>query len=137
MNEYTCAFHCRYGCYRPTFSFLFLSSTKWKKTFLLFTGCVRLVSCLAGTKQPLWRWPSAIRGQRGHRVWRLDRRTNASRSNAFRLNYLIHDSHILSFPSCFSAVDFSTLYSNNLRVSNIRVSNRTLIYNVCPKSALA
>src|SRR6218665_1055311 len=28
------------------------------------------------------------------------------------------------------------LYNNNLRVSNIRVSNRTLIYNVCPKSAL-
>ena len=26
--------------------------------------------------------------------------------------------------------------NNNLRVSNIRVSNRTLIYNVCPKSAL-
>ena len=27
-------------------------------------------------------------------------------------------------------------YNNNLRVSNIRVSSRTLIYNVCPKSAL-
>jgi len=26
--------------------------------------------------------------------------------------------------------------NNNLRVSNIRVSNRPLIYNVCPKSAL-
>jgi len=26
--------------------------------------------------------------------------------------------------------------NNNLRVSNIRVSNRTLIYNVCPKCAL-
>ena len=26
--------------------------------------------------------------------------------------------------------------NNNFRVSNIRVSNRTLIYNVCPKSAL-
>jgi len=26
--------------------------------------------------------------------------------------------------------------NNNIRVSNIRVSNRTLIYNVCPKSAL-
>jgi len=26
--------------------------------------------------------------------------------------------------------------NNNLRVSNIRVSNRTLIYNVCPKSGL-
>ena len=26
--------------------------------------------------------------------------------------------------------------NNNLRASNIRVSNRTLIYNVCPKSAL-
>src|SRR6218665_879282 len=26
--------------------------------------------------------------------------------------------------------------NNDLRVSNIRVSNRTLIYNVCPKSAL-
>jgi len=26
--------------------------------------------------------------------------------------------------------------NGNLRVSNIRVSNRTLIYNVCPKSAL-
>ena len=26
--------------------------------------------------------------------------------------------------------------NNNLRVSNIMVSNRTLIYNVCPKSAL-
>jgi len=24
--------------------------------------------------------------------------------------------------------------NNNFRVSNIRVSNRTLIYNVCPKS---
>ena len=29
-----------------------------------------------------------------------------------------------------------TCYNNNLPVSNIRVSNRTLIYNVCPKSAL-
>ena len=28
------------------------------------------------------------------------------------------------------------VYNMNLRVSNIRVSNRTLIYNVCPKSAL-
>ena len=27
-------------------------------------------------------------------------------------------------------------HNNNLRVSNIRVSNRTLIYNLCPKSAL-
>ena len=30
----------------------------------------------------------------------------------------------------------TTTNNNNLRVSNIRVSNRTLIYNVCPKSAL-
>jgi len=26
--------------------------------------------------------------------------------------------------------------NNNFRVSNIRVSNRTLIYNVCPEAAL-
>jgi len=26
--------------------------------------------------------------------------------------------------------------NNNLRVSDIRLSNRTMIYNVCPKSAL-
>jgi len=32
--------------------------------------------------------------------------------------------------------DTTTTNNNNLRVSNIRVSNRTLIYNVCPKSAL-
>jgi len=30
----------------------------------------------------------------------------------------------------------TTSFFNNLHVSNIRVSNRTLIYNVCPKSAL-
>ena len=30
----------------------------------------------------------------------------------------------------------SSANNNNLRVSDIRLSNRTLIYNVCPKSAL-
>src|SRR6218665_1471807 len=48
---------------------------------------------------------------------------------------------------CFSCIesytpyysfDDSFLYNNNynLHVSDIRVSNRTLIYNVCPKSTL-
>src|SRR6218665_950823 len=33
--------------------------------------------------------------------------------------------------------DFETFNNNNnFRVSNIRVSNRTLIYNVCPEAAL-
>jgi len=37
--------------------------------------------------------------------------------------------------SVYNNKTMSGIY-NNLRVSNIMVSNRTLIYNVCPKSAL-
>ena len=33
-------------------------------------------------------------------------------------------------------LSYIDLNNNNFRVSNIRVSNRTLIYNVCPEAAL-
>src|SRR6218665_112970 len=45
--------------------------------------------------------------------------------------------------SLYISLNYVTLHkannnnnNNNFRVSNIRVSNRTLIYNVCPEAAL-
>ena len=47
--------------------------------------------------------------------------------------------HISSYSNLYVkiiCINIYILHNNNLRVSNIRVSNRTLIYNVWPKSAL-
>jgi len=58
----------------------------------------------------------------------------------FRFVLSLHLINIeLQFVFKMSAFGFDTSLktcNNNLRVSNIRVSNRNLIYNVCPKSAL-
>src|SRR6218665_828396 len=47
-------------------------------------------------------------------------------------NFLPVRPWLLRVPSAY----MDNTNNNNFRVSNIRVSNRTLIYNVCPETAL-
>jgi len=60
-------------------------------------------------------------------LWSLSMRLKLNPIKS-ELIWFDHSSRLLQGP------EFSLFY--NLRVSNIRVSYRTLIYNVCPKSAL-
>src|SRR6218665_1205177 len=44
--------------------------------------------------------------------------------------------HTYIYMHTYTCVHIHNNNNNNFRVSNIRVSNRTLIYNVCPEAAL-
>src|SRR6218665_882435 len=56
-------------------------------------------------------------------------------SSAQQFSQIVH-AEIIGHKRFYTSSNGINNNNNNFRVSNIRVSNRTLIYNVCPEAAL-
>src|SRR6218665_643681 len=83
-----------------------------------------------------WTHSKTLRGnslQRKITEGRMERKRERGRSRQKLMDWMMEDGYGKLKEK---AHNNNNRPNNNFRVSNIRVSNRTLIYNVCPEAAL-